>query len=134
MPIEIVELLPANENNIRKVIESVCAITGVREVDMMSKSRLRDNVSARNMCFSVLRSGLGMTYMSIGAYFGKHHATIMYAIKANDIDMDSNIAYRTRFEQILSFVGISYAEQITHGDAITLIVENMFRREPIVID
>ena len=134
MPIEIVELLPANENNIRKVIESVCAITGVREVDMMSKSRLRDNVSARNMCFSVLRSGLGMTYMSIGAYFGKHHATIMYAIKANDIDMDSNIAYRTRFEQILSFVGIRYAEQITHGDTITLIVENMFRREPIVID
>jgi len=134
MPIEIVKLLPANENNIRKVIESVCAITGVREVDMMSKSRLRDNVSARNMCFSVLRSGLGMTYMSIGAYFGKHHATIMYAIKANDNDVDSNIAYRSRFEQILSFVGINYAEQITHGDAITLIVENMFRREPIVID
>lgn len=134
MPIEIVEQIPANKANIKKVIESVCAVTGVSEEDMLSKSRLRDYVSARNMCFSVLRSGLGMTYMNIGEHFDKHHATIIHAVRANEMDLSSNIAYRSRFEQILQNIGVRYAEQISYGDSIELIVSNMFRREPIVID
>lgn len=134
MAIDIVDPIPANDANIKKVIEAVSAVTGVREADIMRKSRLREHVAARNMCFSVLRMGLGMTFMTIAAYFEKHHATVIHAVKINEFDMDTNVAYRSRFETILSQLGVRYAEKITHGDVIETIVKDLFRRQPIVID
>ncbi len=134
MTFEIVDQIPATETNIKKVVEAVSAVTGVRESDIMSTSRLRDIVFARNMCFSICRMALGMTFMSIGNYFNKHHATILHAVKTNDLDLKSNVAYRSRFETILSQLGVRFAEQVTHGDVIDIIVTDMFRKEPIVID
>lgn len=134
MSLEIIEQIPASQENIKKVIEVVSSVTGVREELMTSKSRQRDYVFARNMCYSVMRYGLGMTFMSIGLYFDKHHATILYAIKANDKDVESSVAYRSRFETILGRLGVRFAEQVSHGDVINQITNSMYRREPIVID
>lgn len=134
MSLEIIEQIPASEDNIKKVIEVVSSVTGVREQSITSKSRLRDYVFARNMCYSVMRHGLGMTFMSIGSYFDKHHATILYAVKVNDKDVEASVAYRTRFETILGRLGVRFAEQVSHGDVINHIANNMYRREPIVID
>lgn len=134
MSLEIIETLDITDINIQKVVEMVSSVTGVKEHQMRSSRRDRHIVFARNMCFSVLRHALGMTYMHIGSCFDKHHATIIYAVKVNDQDMESNVAYRARFQTILSHLGVRFMEQVSHGDTMNRITQDMFRREPMVID
>lgn len=133
MSIEITEYIPASKANIIKAIEAVSAITGIEVHNIMSKSRLRDVVLARNMCFSIMRDGLGMTFTSIANHFDKHHATIIFAVKVNDQDLAHSPLYRSRYESILTQLGINFRQQTQYGNSIEKIEENMFRRTPIVI-
>ncbi len=134
MSIKITELMPASKQNITKSIEAVSAVTGIEVDRIMSESRLRDIVFARNMCFSVMRDGLGMTYTSIANHFGKHHATIIFAVKANDQDLAQNPLYRSRYESILMQLGLRFRQDTQYGNSAEKIEQNMFRRTPIVID
>lgn len=133
MSIEITEYIPASKANIIKAIEAVSAITGIEVHNIMSKSRLRDVVLARNMCFSIMRDGLGMTFTSIANHFDKHHATIIFAVKVNDQDLAHSPLYRSRYESILTQLGINFRQETQYGNSIEKIEENMFRRTPIVI-
>ena len=133
MSVKIIEHIPATKVNITKAIEAVSAITGVEEHKMMSKSRLRDVVLARNMCFSIMRDALAMTFTSIANHFDKHHATIIFAVKVNDQDLANSPLYRSRNESILTQLGINFRHQTQYGNSIEKIHENMFRRTPIVI-
>ena len=133
MSIEITEYMPASKANIIKAIEAVSAITGIEVHNIMSKSRLRDVVLARNMCFSIMRDGLGMTFTSIANHFDKHHATIIFAVKVNDQDLAHSPLYRSRYESILTQLGINFRQETQYGNSIEKIEENMFRRTPIVI-
>ena len=133
MSIEITEYIPASKANIIKAIEAVSAITGIEVHNIMSKSRLRDVVLARNMCFSIMRDGLGMTFTSIANHFDKHHATIIFAVKVNDQDLAHSPLYRSRYESILTQLGINFRQQTQYGNSIEKIEENMLRRTPIVI-
>ena len=133
MSIEITEYIPATKANIIKAIEAVSAITGIEVHNIMSKSRLRDVVLARNMCFSIMRDGLGMTFTSIANHFDKHHATIIFAVKVNDQDLAHSPLYRSRYESILTQLGINFRQETQYGNSIEKIEENMFRRTPIVI-
>lgn len=133
MSVKIIEQIPASKQNITKSIEAVSAITGIEVQKMMSKSRLKDVVFARNMCFSVMRDGLGMTFMSIANHFDKHHATIINAVRTNDQDLVQSPLYRSRYESILMQLGLRFRQETQYGNSIEKIQDNMFRRTPIVI-
>ena len=131
---KIISTINPTPQNIQEVVEVVCHVTGVSQHQLYSKSRYREYVAARNMCYSIMRLGLGMTLTSIANEFDKHHDTILYAVKINQRDLEMSGSYRSRFEHILLRLGVGFTEQISHGDTIKLIRENMFRRESIVID
>lgn len=54
----------------------------IYHVDLMSKTRRRSIVTARNAFYYILKTQYGVTYQEIGYVFDKNHATIIHGVKA----------------------------------------------------
>ena len=55
-----------NRDNLVEALSFVSELTGVKEVDIISKGRFRDNVVARHFVRYYLRKNFDMTLESIG--------------------------------------------------------------------
>ena len=56
--------------------ERACQIENI-----MSRSRQRDVITARQMCWKIMYERLGYTLQKIGNIFGKHHSTIINGLQ-----------------------------------------------------
>ena len=68
-----------------KGIEIIIAVAGKRRVDvddMLGPSRDAEYVAARRECYRRLRTELGWSLPRIGRVFGRHHATVLYALRS----------------------------------------------------
>lgn len=70
-----------NRDNFVEAISFVSELTGVNEIDMMSKRRVRDHVVARHFLRYYLRKNFNMTYESIGDLTNGHHASVIHSVK-----------------------------------------------------
>jgi len=59
---------------------------------MVSKSRLREVVMARNICMLYLRNYTHLSYKTIGEVFDKNHTTVIYSCKRCMMDIEINYA------------------------------------------
>jgi len=65
------------------VISAVCEHTGISEKLLSSKSRQRELLQARQMCFYLAKNLTDMSLMEIGSCFGNRcHATVLHALDA----------------------------------------------------
>lgn len=70
-----------NSDNLVEALSFVSELTGVKEVDIMSKGRYRDNVVARHFVRYYLRKNFNMTFESIGDLTKGHHASVIHSVK-----------------------------------------------------
>lgn len=73
-----------NTNSVEGIIYNVCSTFKIPKELLMTKSRKREIVICRQVCMWLMRRNLDnnlYSFQRIGDYFGKDHATVMYAIK-----------------------------------------------------
>ena len=61
--------------------EYTCELFRCTLDELFSTIRVRQVVSARNVCMSVMREFTGMSLGQIGRHFNKDHCTVIYAIR-----------------------------------------------------
>lgn len=64
-----------------QILESVSAITGIDEGDIMGKHRPRQVVKARHLFWAMLRRMSGMSYPQIARYADCNHSSVLMAIR-----------------------------------------------------
>ena len=69
-----------------KVIDMVIEATGL---DIKKRTRRREYVEARALCYALLREHFNMSYWTIGHTFGITHASVLHA--------DNNFPYMMKF-------------------------------------
>lgn len=69
---------------------------------LMSKTRHRPVVEARQMIFKILRENTILTFSEIGFLFNKNHATVIFGIKSitNVIETNRDTAYKFRIIEL----------------------------------
>jgi hypothetical protein len=67
--------------NVLKVNRLKAIANNVFNVNVDSKNREVEVIEARATCYSILRKDCHLSYMEIGRYFFKNHATIMHHVK-----------------------------------------------------
>lgn len=88
---------------IDQLLNMVSEICMIRKDLIMSKSRLREIVLARNICFLYLRDVSHLTYGMIGDIFDKNHTSVLYGCKRCSIDIETNFCgIRDKYELLLN--------------------------------
>lgn len=84
------------------VVNLVDKLFGIPRDILMSKTRLREVVNARAMCYFILRKHHDYTYSTIGENFdGKDHATILHGINThNDLYITNFQGYKADFHKL----------------------------------
>lgn len=62
-------------NALRKIVEEVC------NVDLSLKTRKREYVNARAICYKILRDTELMSYHFIARQFSKNHSTVLMSVR-----------------------------------------------------
>lgn len=73
-----------NSNSVEGIIYNVTKLFNINREQLFIKSRKREIVICRQVCMWLMRRNLDnnlYSFQRIGDYFGKDHATVMYAIK-----------------------------------------------------
>jgi len=73
--------LRTSRDNFVEALSFVSELTGVKEIDIMSKTRFRDFVVARHFVRYYMRKNFGMTLESIGDLTNGHHASVIHSVK-----------------------------------------------------
>lgn len=90
---------------------------------MMSKDRTRFVVEARIMCYKILRDS-GFTFASIGAYFDKHHSSVLHNLRQHERNYLSFNYYQEAFDSIIYALGYNTEDSV----ADTLILDQYKER------
>lgn len=94
----------APDNVLQAIDDAVCAVNGVTRAQLHSSSRMSGVATARQQAMTLARELTGMTLEQIGAYYGRDHATVMYALRQTDGAMLGDLRARV-------------GEQLGGGDA-----------------
>lgn len=84
--------------NGRVVIEAVCATLGVTPELVLSSRRARSVNFARRLAMAACRQLLNGSLPEIGALFGRHHTSVLDAIRLAVDDVEANAIVRETFE------------------------------------
>ncbi|NGX47325.1 MAG: Chromosomal replication initiator protein DnaA [Chlamydiae bacterium] len=63
-----------------KILSATSAYFGIRNSDILGKSRSRECTIPRKLAMYLCRSKLGLPYLTIGKFFGRDHSTVMTSI------------------------------------------------------
>ena len=75
----IIEIIMNNKNKaLDNIMETVCLYYNVDEKDVLSKSRLFELVTARHMFCILARRHTSSSYIYIGKYINRNHATVIH--------------------------------------------------------
>ena len=67
---------------------------------MMSKSRQRELVLARNMCMYIMKTYFNMTLKEIGRTFNRDHTTVIHGIRMFHQDRQVNEQYEQDYQKL----------------------------------
>ena len=84
----------------QRVITAIAETFEISEKLMMSKSRQRELVLARNMCMYVMKNYFNMTLKEVGKCFSRDHTTVIHALRMFSIDVDQNEYYELKYLQV----------------------------------
>ena len=104
MKYEINETGPRHKETMH-IIDCVCKALGIHIKQITGKSRNRDLVDARRICYVILKKQMNLPAVVIGGYFDKDHANILYHLKCHDMLYDTYTDYQVRYDKALKRVG-----------------------------
>lgn len=87
--------------DIEKIVSSVCDIFSISMQDILSKSRSKLNVQARNTAFYLARKHTELSLAEIGKYFNRNHSTVIKGIANVERDMNLGTAEGVRLTQTI---------------------------------
>lgn len=87
---------------LREIERVVVSIFGIGIKQLHSRSRKREIVYARFMCWYILKKYWGMTYKRIGGYYVKDHATVMNGVKKAGWFLESDGSFRRKFHSVIN--------------------------------
>lgn len=85
------------------IIRHVIDFTGVKNKDLVSKSRIRDYVAARHVAMHMIRDLCGLNTVQIGKLFRRDHSSVIHAIAKvkSMIEVEDK-----KYTDIISYVSI----------------------------
>lgn len=63
------------------IIDVVCNVTGVNEIELVSRRRERQYVRARHIAIQLMIEMTDLSYVQIGSALNRDHTTVMYVKK-----------------------------------------------------
>jgi len=84
----------------QRVIMAVAESFDISPRLMMSKSRQRELVLARNMCMYVMKTYFNMTLKEVGLAFNRDHTTAIHAIRMFKQDREVNEHYQKIYDEL----------------------------------
>ena len=75
-------ILPDDYRKAEMIIDIVCEAYGISKERIRLKSKEEVIIYPRQVAMYLIRLKTGLTFKTIGAYFGKNHATVMHACTA----------------------------------------------------
>lgn len=101
-----VENSVAPNEEIKKMLNVVCAYFKIDQDDLLSNSRKKEVVYARQICWYLMRTKYDLTYQKIGDIFnGKDHSTIMHGCEIIEVGAKSDEDTKKNVENILRKMG-----------------------------
>jgi hypothetical protein len=90
-----------------------CSVLGIQSQTLYTKTRRREIVTARQIIFFLMRPCYFQSFESIGAHYGKDHATVMHGIKQATWQIECDKAYAATVERICGLMNeMGYAKPI----------------------
>ncbi len=84
----------------QRIMMAVADAMQVSTRQMMTKSRQRELVQARNMCMYIMKTYFNMTLKEIGKAFSRDHSTVIHAIRMFQQDREVNQQYELTYHEI----------------------------------
>lgn len=91
------EINPVTVDNI---IDAVSECFGVPSADIKSDKRSANVVQARQITMYIIHDMMCLSLQEIGTAFGKHHTTVMHALKEIEGKMSKNVTLRAKVDDI----------------------------------
>lgn len=70
-----------SEHDVADIIEVVSKVTGVNELELLSRRRERQYVRARHIAIQLMIEMTDLSYVQIGSALNRDHTTVMYVKK-----------------------------------------------------
>lgn len=82
------------------IINKVLRFTGMTMDELIVKTRKRECVEVRQLIFSYLKRYTMLSLQSIGDYFNKDHATVLYGIRRIEELMQVDKQFRNKYHEL----------------------------------
>lgn len=80
--------------------KAIHKVMGIKPNILRSPCRKRELCDARQMYFSLLRRTTNLPLTEIGRTVGRHHSTVISSIKAHQVKLEYDEAYREAFAEL----------------------------------
>ncbi len=84
------------------IIEACANFYNVKKEDIFSEKRTKDVAFARQVSIYIIREITNFSFPKIGSFFGKDHATAIYAIKQVTKAMENDIGIKVNIEGLIN--------------------------------
>ena len=92
---------------LESVIRVVCENYDVTIDALKGKSRIKDVVEARQICFYILHKKMKLKSVAVGDMFNKNHATVLHSCRTIENFMIHEIALKNKINDIITQVKIT---------------------------
>jgi cystathionine beta-lyase/cystathionine gamma-synthase len=86
-------------------------------LDLKNKTRRREYVDARAIAFYILKSEMNMSLEAIGRVFNKNHATVLHGIRLFYNLIETDKAFKNKFNKILFLFKKEKGQEISFVDS-----------------
>ena len=84
----------------QRIMMAVADAMQVSTRQMMTKSRQRELVQARNMCMYIMKTYFNMTFKEVGKAFNRDHTTAMHGIRMFKQDREVLEQYNSIYDDV----------------------------------
>lgn len=84
------------------IVERVAAAFGLGAAELMSVSRLRSVLRARQVAMFLARELTGLSYPRLAAAFGRDHTTVLHACRKVEAETAADVAFAGRVREVRS--------------------------------
>ncbi len=88
--------------NTKEVIQKVCFFYGVEYLELMSKSRVRNIVDARNTIYYILNRCCKVSLTEIGRILKKNHATVLSGANRVEGFMEFDKVFKVQINNLIN--------------------------------
>lgn len=98
------------DNKIEKFMQCFYKATGTNDLMLKGKSRKQEYVIHRQLAMYLIYNQFETSFANVGKYFGKDHATVLYAVKMVKNALEVDKRYPNYFARVVTYMSENYLE------------------------